>query len=79
MLRGDLAAATQAHETILRPLLRLVAVGDLMLDDPRARAVALVDEEDRAVAQLAVLLAPSMVLTMDKHLIAAPAGACTRR
>ena len=70
----DLAAATQAYETILRPLLRLVAVGDLMMDDPRVSAVALVDEEDRAVAQLAVLLAPSMVLTMDKHLIAAGLG-----
>jgi hypothetical protein len=30
----DLAAATVAHETVLRPLLRLVAVGDLMLDGP---------------------------------------------
>ncbi len=70
----DFAAATQAYETILRPLLRLVAVGDLMLDDPRVSAVALVDAEDRAVAQLAVLLAPSMVLTMDKHLIAAGLG-----
>lgn len=70
----DLVAATQAYEATLRPLLRVVAVGDLMLDDPRVSAVALVDEEDRAVAQLAILLAPSMVLTMDKHLIAAGLG-----
>lgn len=66
--------ATEAYETTLRPLLRLAAVGELMLDDPRVGAVELVDEEDRAVAQLAVLLAPSMVLTMDKHLIAAGLG-----
>ena len=45
-----------------------------MLDDPRVGAVELVDEEDRAVAQLAVLLAPSMALTMDRHLVAAGLG-----
>lgn len=72
--RTGVAAATEAYETTLRPLLRLVAVGELMLDDPLVGAVELVDEEDRAVAQLAVLLAPSMVLTMDKHLIAAGLG-----
>jgi hypothetical protein len=30
----DLAAATEAYETVHRPLLRLVAIGALMQDDP---------------------------------------------
>jgi hypothetical protein len=71
----SLAAATAAYETVYRPLLRLVSVGDLMLDDPHAASVALADpDDDGPVAQLAVLLAPSMVLTMDKELIAAGFG-----
>jgi hypothetical protein len=39
----DLAAATHAYETVHRPLLRLVDVGEWMLDDRRVRSVRLAD------------------------------------
>lgn len=71
---ADPSIATKIYETQYRPLLRLVAVGDLMADDERVRAVALVDEEDVPIAQLGVLLAPSLVLTQDAHLLAAGIG-----
>lgn len=71
---GELAAATYAYETYYRPLLRLVDVGALMLNDPRVRSVELVDREDTPVAQLGVLLAPSLVLTWDAHLLDADIG-----
>ena len=70
----DLAAVTHAYETFHRPLLRLVQVGDLMLDDGRVGAVGLADAEDVPVAQLGVLLAPSLVLTRDPHLLDAGIG-----
>jgi hypothetical protein len=71
---ADLAAATDAYETVHRPLLRLVRLGDVMRDDPRVAAVALADDEDVAVAQLGVLLAPALVLTRDPHLLDAGIG-----
>ena len=70
----DVGAATHAYETLHRPLLRLVSVGDLMLHDERVAAVSLVDAEDVPVAQLGVLLAPSLVLTRDSHLLDAGIG-----
>ena len=70
----DLAAATHAYETVHRPLLRLVDVGEWMLDDRRVRSVRLADAEDVPVAQLGVLLAPSLVLTRDPHLLDAGVG-----
>ena len=72
--RADLGAATHVYETFHRPLLRLVQVGDLMLNDERVGAVALADAEDVPVAQLGVLLAPSLVLTRDPHLLDAGIG-----
>lgn len=71
---ADLAAATSAYETLHRPLLRLVSIGDLMADDARVGAVALADAEDAPLAQLAVLLAPALVLTQDHHLLDAGIG-----
>jgi hypothetical protein len=71
---ANLAAATAAYETVHRPLLRLVNVGELMLHDPRVGQVAITDEEDVPVAQLGVLLAPSLVLTRDPHLLDAGIG-----
>lgn len=44
-------------------------------DDPRVLAVLAADEEDAAVAQLAVLLAPALLLTKDHHLLDAGLGA----
>jgi hypothetical protein len=70
----DLAAAVHAYEIVHRPLLRLVDVGALMLEDDRVGAVQLVDMEDMPVAQLGVLLAPSLVLTRDQHLLDAGIG-----
>lgn len=70
----DLAEATATYETVYRPLLRLVAAGELMLHDNRVNEVALADEEDVPVAQLAVLLAPSLVLTQDSDLLDAGIG-----
>jgi hypothetical protein len=49
-------------------------MGELMADDARVGAVALADEEDMPLAQLAVLLAPSLVLTQDHHLLDAGLG-----
>jgi hypothetical protein len=60
--------AMEIWGTVHRRLMRFVDVGDLMRDDPRVSQVALNDPEDVAVAQLGVLLAPSLVLTQDKHL-----------
>ena len=70
----DLAAAVRAYEAVHRPLLRLVDVGELMLDDERVGRVQLADLEDVPVAQLGVLLAPSLVLTRDPHLLDAGIG-----
>jgi hypothetical protein len=72
---ADLASATAVYESLHRPLLRLVSIGDLMADDARVGVVALADEEDMPLAQLAVLLAPSLVLTQDRHLLDAGFGA----
>jgi hypothetical protein len=71
---ADLDAALEVYETHHRPRLRLVSMGDLMLDDERVATVALADPEDVPVAQLGVLLAPSLVLTQDKHLVGAGIG-----
>lgn len=71
---ADLPAATAAYENLHRPLLRFVSTGELMAHDPRIGAVALADEEDAPLAQLAVLLAPSLVLTQDHHLLDAGFG-----
>jgi hypothetical protein len=70
----DPLRAVETWESVHRPLIRFVDVGDLMLGDPRVGQVALFDEEDVPVAQLGVLLAPSLVLTRDKHLRRAGIG-----
>jgi len=49
---ADLGAATHAYETVHRPLLRLVDVGELMLRDERVGAVRIAEAEDVPVAQL---------------------------
>ena len=70
----DYEEAIRTYETLYRPYLRLVEVGELVLDDPRVAFVAIQDEEDIPVAQLGVLLAPALVLTQDKHLLRSGIG-----
>lgn len=71
---ADPDRALEVWETVHRPLMRFVEVGDLMIGDERVSRVALKDEEDVPVAQLGVLLAPSLVLTRDRHLTKAGIG-----
>ncbi len=65
---ADLDTVTGIYKETYRPLLRLVEAGELAADDPGVCAVRLRDKEDAPLAQLAVLLAPSLVLTRDRDL-----------
>ncbi len=68
--------AYEIWDTVLRPLLTVVdlpAITDV--EDLRVLAVLAVDPEDAPVAQLAVMLAPALLLTRDRHLLDAGLGA----
>ncbi len=67
--------ALRVYESLYRPYLTLVDVGDTMMQDPRVGEVARADAEDVPVAQLGVLLSPSLILTRDVHLLGAGLGA----
>jgi hypothetical protein len=72
----DVELAYEIWNTVLRPLLTMVdlwAITDT--DDPRVLTVPAVDPEDAPVAQLAVMLAPALLLTRDRHLLDAGLGA----
>jgi len=71
----DIEFAYEIWNTAVRPLLTVVdlpAITDR--DDPRVLAVRAVDNEDAPVAQLAVTLAPALLLTRDHHLVDAGLG-----
>jgi hypothetical protein len=70
-----LSAAREVWENVHRPVLIAVALPEIIeLDDPRVHAVLAADPEDAPVAQLAVLLAPALLLTKDHHLLDADLG-----
>jgi hypothetical protein len=73
--RVDIAIAYDVWHRVLRPLVWVVNLppaGDG--DDRRLPAVLAADAEDAPVAQLAVLLAPALLLTKDHHLLDAGLG-----
>ena len=51
------------------PYIRLVDVGDLSSGDERVKALELEDPDDVDAAKLAILLAPSFLLTCDRDLL----------
>jgi hypothetical protein len=65
--------AMEVWEGIHRPLIRFVDLPTLWHDD-RVAAVAGQDREDAPLAHLATLLAPTVVITRDRHLITAGLG-----
>jgi predicted nucleic acid-binding protein len=69
----DSSLALETWTEVYLPLLRFVHVrSDCLQDDERVLAVE--DPEDRPFAQLAILLAPSLLLTRDRHLLRAGIG-----
>jgi hypothetical protein len=71
----DIALAYGTWGRVHRPLLHVVELPEITAaDDPRVVAVLVADPEDAPVAQLAVLLAPALLLTKDHHLLDAGLG-----
>jgi hypothetical protein len=66
--------AMHVWDTVHRPLIRFVDLAHEFPRDPRVAAVAQRDGEDGPLAHLAVLLAPSAVLTRDGDLTDAGIG-----
>ena len=64
-----LASLWQDHYA---PHIRFVDAGQLKVDDPRVSAVALSDPDDVPTAVLALMLAPSLVLSDDRKDLVAP-------
>lgn len=54
------------------PHIRFVDAGQLQVEDPRVRAVAVRDPDDVPTAVLALMLAPSLVLSDDRKDLVAP-------
>jgi predicted nucleic acid-binding protein len=70
----DAAAAVAVWEQVHRPLLRFVRMPREETVDARVEVVARRDPDDVPVAQLAVLVAPCLVLTRDRDLLDAGIG-----
>lgn len=71
----DVGLGYEIWDTVLRPLLSAVELPPITdRDDPRVLAVLDADEEDASVAQLAVILAPALLLTRDRDLLDAGLG-----
>ena len=68
-VRIDYAEAVAAWRDVVCPEVRFVDVGNLVLSDPRITYVQERDADDAPTAMLAVLTAPSVLLTKDKVLL----------
>lgn len=65
----DIAALHSVFAHAYLPHLRLVDVSDLTSEDERVKALELEDPDDVDAAKLAILLAPSFLLTCDRDLL----------
>ena len=65
----DIDRLRATFQQVYLPYLRLVDVGDLSSEDERVRALELEDPDDVDAAKLAILLAPSFLLTCDRDLL----------
>ena len=66
--RCSVELAVEVFETVHLPLIRFVDLPEEPPPDARVAGVALRDADDAPLAHLATLLAPSVVLTRDRHL-----------
>jgi predicted nucleic acid-binding protein len=65
----DIDALRSVFQHAYLPYLRLVDVSDLTSEDERIKALELEDPDDVDAAKLAILLAPSFLLTSDRDLL----------